>query len=1216
MPGILHVELVEQTPTAMQLRLWGDNPNDIRTRTLVLAEIEHLVGKAETDYYSPLPAKLQEVGQALFRWLDGGERWLTAAIKAAANREPVFVLAISTPHRLGHLPWEVLHDGKGFLVHGLNPAVLPVRWRNVDAGALDPKNRPLQALFMASSPQNVLPVLDYEGEENAILEATKRSPVDMTVEESGSLEELGALVQDFGDGFFDVLHLTGHAGHSDDGPFLVLEDSEGQEATATPLELARELRYRPPLVFLSGCRTGQDVGHGEVRSFAEQLIEHGFRAVLGWGRPVRDVEATAAAGHVYEQLASGAPLAMAVAGAHAELAQAGARDWHLLRLFCAGDPPGGLVTPPRARGRKQFVGRPAESEFLDPLTHEVKVATRAGFVGRRRLLQRAIRRLRYPTHPHVGMLLHGQGGRGKSSVAARVCDRLREYERVVVVGRLDETTLVNAWARRLPDEAAKQSLRDHTVDLRSRIEQQLRDIADRGLPVPLFVLDDFEQNQPGQETGDLAIAPEAAGVLLALCEALEFTGLGRLLITCRYVLPAPFAGWLHTEDVVPLDAAEQRKQALRLDQKRERKATDPALLAQAFSAADGNPRLFEWLHAVLEQDLDHAAILAELEATEERFREHILARHLVASLGADDRTLLARMLLVDVPIPLVAAHVLASERDADDLRRALRHAVDLGLADLTLEGGEEHYRVVHQLGGGEPPVLPSMDDAEERTALSNDLFDVLYHLWWRETDGTSEPRMLTLIQLAAQASRRDELVLLAQAVMITWLEAHRYPETAAVFEPLLDIAGRDPGVILNVARAKLTLGDGEAAGALLKEAVAAKELADDSRAAILFHYAGWLRTQGEFEDTLAIVRDQLIPLLKKNGNERELAVALGTLADVLMARGELDEALRIRREEQLPVYERLGEVRARAVTQGKITDVLMGRGELDEALRILRDDVLPVFQRLGDVRARAVMQGKIADVLMARGELAEALRIRREEELPVYERLGDVRSRAVTQGQIADVLMARGELDEALRILRDDLLPVFKRLGDVRECAMAQGKIAEVLMARGELGEALRILRDDLLPVFERLGDVRSRAVTQGQIADVLMARGELDEALRILRDDLLPVFERLGDVRERAVTQGKIADVLIERGKLDEALRIRREEQLPAYERLGDVRSLIIGRVNLALLLLRRGSSEDGPEIVQHLVWAYRTAAQRNYSEVEQIAEVFSKLEIPLPED
>ncbi len=263
MSAVLHIELVEQTADALQLRFWRDNPNALQTRTLGLPEIADLVGKAETDYYSPLPAKLQEIGQRLFRWLDGGERWITTEIAAAANQAPVLVLAIAMPHRLAHLPWEVLHDGTAFLVHALNPPVLPVRWRN-GAGShpFPPQNRPLQALFMAASPADVQPVLDYEHEEAVILEATEHRQLDLTVEESGCLEELGELMQDYGAGHFDVLHLTGHADHAEDGrPVFLLEDSEGQRAEATALDIAKELpRPRPPLVFLSGCRTGQLLG--------------------------------------------------------------------------------------------------------------------------------------------------------------------------------------------------------------------------------------------------------------------------------------------------------------------------------------------------------------------------------------------------------------------------------------------------------------------------------------------------------------------------------------------------------------------------------------------------------------------------------------------------------------------------------------------------------------------------------------------------------------------------------------------------------------------------------------------------------------------------------------------------------------------------------------------------------------------------------------------
>jgi tetratricopeptide (TPR) repeat protein len=1093
MPSILHVELVEQTPTALQLRSWRDNPNAPRTRTLELAEIGGLVGKAETDYYSYLAPKLQEVGHALFRWLDGGERWLSAEIQAADPGE-VLVLAIDLPHGLAHLPWEVLHDGTGFLVHAPNPPVLPVRWKQAATPAIERANRPLQALFMASSPENVQPMLEYEQEEHEILEATEHSSLDLIVEESGSLEELGRLVQDYGKGFFDVLHLTGHANHAKDGtPIFLLEDSEGQRADATPADFVKRIPHRPPLVFLSGCRTGEAAKHGEVRSFAEQLIDKGFRAVLGWGRPVRDAEATLAATLVYQDLAAGESLPHALVRAHAELHDSGVRDWHLLRLFCAGDPPDAFVTPVMTPGRKRPAVRPAESEFLDRLTGKVKVATRASFVGRRRLLQRSLSELRRPAPPRVGLLLQGQGGRGKSSVAARLCDRLRAFERVVVIGRLDEPSLINAWVPDLPNDAARQALRDPGGELRYRIQSTLASLASAGRPAPLFVLDDFEQNQPNASDGDLALAQHAVDVLLPLLEALADTENGLVLITCRYALPAPFSSYLTTVEVPPLDDTEQRKQSLRLDQKAARQTRDPELLAQAQKAADGNPRLFEWLHAVLERPgLDHAGILAEMQKAEEKFRENILARHLIASLPEEDRLLLGRMLLLSVPVPLAAMHALDPARDEAGLREALGGAAALGLVDVTEADGQPHYRVPRQLGGGDPPLLRGSDE-KERADLAGAVFDVIHRVWWAETDKVPENRMLELIRLAAEAGRKDELVVLASAVTTSWLRAHRYAETSALLEPLLPVAERDPALLVNLGRAQQTLGNGEEAGSLLKEAVAGSAgLPDELRAAILFQYTSWLRRQGE----------------------------------------------------------------------------------LDEVVRISREDLIPLMSEIGEGRGRAVTWGQIADVLAVRGELEEALRIRREEQLPVYERLGDVYGRAVTLGKIADVLTARGELEEALRIRREEELPVY-----------------------------------------ERLGDVHSRAVTLGQIADVLTERGELEEALRIRREEELPVYEQLGDVREKAVVHGKIAGTLAARGDVEEALRIRREEELPAYVHLNSMRDLIVGRVNLALLLVQRGRKEDVPEVVEHLVWAYRAAAQRGYVEAAQIAEIMGQFGIPIPE-
>jgi tetratricopeptide (TPR) repeat protein len=405
---------------------------------------------------------------------------------------------------------------------------------------------------------------------------------------------------------------------------------------------------------------------------------------------------------------------------------------------------------------------------------------------------------------------------------------------------------------------------------------------------------------------------------------------------------------------------------------------------------------------------------------------------------------------------------------------------------------------------------------------------------------------------------------------------------------------------------------------------------------------------------------EMVRLAQAAGEDRDRALALGKIADVLVTRGELDEALRIRRKEQLPVHEQLGDVRARAHTLGQIADILVARGELDEALRIRREEQLPVYERLGDARARAHTLGQIADILVARGDPDEALQIYREEVLPVHERLGDVRARAHTLGQIADVLLGRGELDEALRICREEVLPIHERLGDVRSRAISLGLIADALFARGELDEALRIRREEQLPVYERLGDVRSRAISLGKIADLLLARGELGEALRIHREEALPVYERLGDARSRAIAkrkiarltrvlrskarkakarsggaqgrsplwEGKISDVLFAHGEHDEVLRIPREEQQPMYEWL-DLRSPARAGIAGLWRSLREGerpadvrltdAPADGPPLqvvlspLEHALWSADELVARGES--DEALRILREEELPFHE-
>jgi hypothetical protein len=139
---------------------------------------------------------------------------------------------------------------------------------------------------MACSPLDVQPVLDFEKEEETILEVTKDLPVDIDVEDTGSLQGLQeCLLQKE----YDVIHVTGHADIEGNTPYFCMENEKGFLEKVTPSKLHNVLHEavtRPRFVFLSGCKTGK-VPEAAVSFTHELAVEHS-PIVLGWRLPVTD----------------------------------------------------------------------------------------------------------------------------------------------------------------------------------------------------------------------------------------------------------------------------------------------------------------------------------------------------------------------------------------------------------------------------------------------------------------------------------------------------------------------------------------------------------------------------------------------------------------------------------------------------------------------------------------------------------------------------------------------------------------------------------------------------------------------------------------------------------------------------------------------------------------------------------------------------------------
>ena len=735
----LELEIFERTSDYCELRLAGGAGP--KTRGLDRKAVDELIEVVESAYAEDSvaqrvfgSAQLRDLGERLYGFLDGDERWFSSQLLTDPRGT---TLRVSAEERLRHLPWELVAKDGSYLAVSESAPLRPIRAASSIAtlgGEIKPHNRPLRVLFMATSPEGVEPVLSYEAEEAAILYATADTGTELVVEESGTLEGLRFTAESYGAGYFDVLHVSGHATVDEGQPKFLVENELGGLALATADQIARAMAGQwPRLVFVSGCLTGSAPDGGTIPSMSESLVKAGVPAVLGWALPVGDVSATTFAAHLYRALAAGKRIDRSIVTARQQLYTGRSRNWHLLRVYADKSPLTPMVTVLNAPGRQRIRLRHAENDFLDPQTRISRVASRADFVGRRRVIQRCLRTLKRPlgsAGAAQALVLQGMGGLGKSTLASRLLERMPTHQRAVWFGRVDITKF-----RELTTKIAFPSL-DQQIEATKLLDNNEADLTVRlrylfngplgDIPC-LFVFDEFEQGNVDERAGGHVLSNDMAQILPALLKAIDETSSpSRVIITSRYQFPAPAGTTIRIEPLETLTDVEQAKKVANLPNLRPASPISATIRDRAIQAAAGNPRLLDWLDRIVaDTSLDVDALIAAIENEADRFRrENIFAEKLLGSQPIELRTMLAKLNVVELPVPAATVHAI---HDHPDAAAHIRRAVQLGLLEegTDPETTQPRYFVSNVL---RPLIRPLITD-DEYTKACAAAARSLYQLW-------------------------------------------------------------------------------------------------------------------------------------------------------------------------------------------------------------------------------------------------------------------------------------------------------------------------------------------------------------------------------------------------------------------------------------------------------------------------------------------------------
>lgn len=488
------------------------------------------------------------IGREMFAWLD--EAGWASAWQAGGGDRILDVIASGDPDEqeaaLLDAPWELLANAKGFLADD-DRMFVPCRRLGPPGTVWTPQHGDLQILFMAAAVEGQSE-LDFEQEESGILEATKNvRDVRVIVEESGTLAELGArLSQD--EGPFEVVHISCHGTITEEtGPVLLLETAEGDADLVGPRDIARAIGAMPPaLVFFSACRSAAR-GKGELAASFAARIAAVVPNVIGWDGSVYDLDATDFACAFYHELGRMRNVPAAAAAARMALLkkrarQEGGTHWHLARAY-AGVGGGGPLCVAKGKLRRHVADAEVKA-FLDRNRGRVEVAGRHAFVGRRRVLQSVLRRFKEGS---AGVLVHGMGALGKSSVAARISSRV-QLRTCVIFERYDALEILGEMIDLLPTAAQRTAERSQWTDIVRTDPSALADILKDWLEGPLnadpilLIIDDLERILETPQPGDVltGVAAEYRLPLAAVLSAFERARTrSRLLLTSRYDFTLP-----------------------------------------------------------------------------------------------------------------------------------------------------------------------------------------------------------------------------------------------------------------------------------------------------------------------------------------------------------------------------------------------------------------------------------------------------------------------------------------------------------------------------------------------------------------------------------------------------------------------------------------------------------------------------------------------------
>ncbi len=1107
------------------------------------------------------------------------------------------------------LPWELLHDGRGFLFHGKNPVRVRRRLPNRYPQKPSATSLPLRILLVSPRPeQEGVDYIDHRISARPLIEAIEHlgELATLTVLNPPTFPALQETLQKAAEAGqrFDVVHFDGHGVYDRKvglGGLCFEDPKDSDKPTNRAMqlvhaeELAQLIRaHRIPLVFLEACQSAK-IEDNPTASVAARLLQEGVTSVVAMSHIVLVETARRFVAAFYKALAEGRRVGTAMLNGQRALygetwrgkvmgaGDLRLQDWFVPILYQEENDPL-LVTRQLSKDAQQAQQKPRQRSF-----GELPATPLHTFIGRSRELL-VLERLLHDDKFHYAVV-RGQGGAGKTTLAAELARwlvRTRRFEQATFVSLetyTDARGVLDTLGRQLLPEGDTWSVA-HFPDLKQAMQPIERALRDRSTIILLDNLESVLPDASDQTPAEVALIEGLFALCQSLLQADERT---RLLFTTREPLPGPFnhrpreviLGALSRTDAIELVGEVMKQEGL--TPKAEDPGGDPQEITDLVEAVNRHARALVLLarevarRGVRSTTENLHQLMAELDRKHPGDRENSLYASIELSLRRLSQETREQIKALGVFHGGTHLAVLAQMLGADleRVRSLAEQLIEVGLAEAMDYG---HLRL--------DPALPSyllreMSEMEQKEATSR----------WAE-----EMKQLTAflyqqrskdVELAARLTLMELPNLMA---MLRWVQDKATPEAAVGFanrvESLLSNLGR-PQALAQATRARDQ---------------AARRLGEWSHARFAAESANVdrLLERGDLQAAYNAAQ-QLLQQCLAAGEEAyptaayDIATGHLRLGRVLVTGGAAEAALSTLAEGQqrFQALADAGDVDAERMVSLAITetgDCLTDLGRWDEAATTYQDAIRSA-EKLNDKRAVATDKFELGAVRMLQERHGEALEIYAEA-LNIFESLGEPRSIAAVWHQIGMVHKNAGQFEQAERAYQQSLA-IKVQQKDLAGEARSLNELGQLYSTMERLEEAVTFYHQSA-DIRVKLQDLHGEGKVRNNLGRTLIMLKRYDEARRELYR-AIQCKKAYGHTAESWKTWGILHNLEQDIGNSQAAAQAR-QQAIESY------------------LAYRRAGGQSMTQGAQLCAMAVQVIEQGSTTELEQLFTQLSGADVPPP--